>query len=538
MKKTLLIIAFFNGLFLLQAQSVKLQNGLVERTFQLSDNNHLTSSSYSQIGTKGAENNIINSGSPEFSFLCDNKAFSGLSTWDVSVKDTTLAGGGNGYSFLLKSKEKAGLTVVVSYLIFPNLPLIKKQLKFLNQSAEPFMIEALKVEELNIKIVSYDAWVMRNYGRYKHLGPYIGDWDDPLVVVHDATKQLGIAIGNEVIGVLKRTVVFENGSQTISSGLTLPNQNFAFRKWIGPGDSWESPAIFTALYSGTNNPYDVINTTVSDYTRKYLGSRIEANRRKPMFVYNTWYPFEFNINHDLIVKLADAAAECGIEEFVIDDGWQRSYGDWEVDTKKFPGGLKPTFDYIRQKGMKPGIWMSVARADSFTNVYKNHPEWFVKNQNQQFCNLHEENAKLARTACMGTAWKDYIQEKVQKLVSENGLAYAKLDFAVVTSPYLYKPEISGCYATNHPFHADHAESYDAIYSRTMSFFDDLHKFSPDLFIDCTYETAGRLNMNDYGIVKHAEGNWLSNILKQPLLVPCEPVCWHGNVHLHCLLRRW
>ena len=33
---------------------------------------------------------------------------------------------------------------------------------------------------------------------------------------------------------------------------------------------------------------------------------------------------------------------------------------------------------------------------------------------------------------------------------------------------------------------------------------------PDLFIDCTFETVGKLQLIDYATVKHAEGDWLSN----------------------------
>ena len=512
----------------LSARTIKLNNGLIERVFNLSDDSKLSTSSYMMVDNalnnvkdenwtlskeelKNKSKSFLSPNSKEFSFILDDSQFTGLSSWEVSVRDINELNGAKGYVFTLKSKEKEGLTLALTYLTFPNLPLIKKQIKFTNQSSKDFKLESLDVENFNINTWIFNAWIMRNYARYKHLGPYIGDWDDPLVIVHDVSQQSGIAIGNEAMGVLKRTSVYENGSSIVSAGLTHTNQNFAFRKWIAAGESWESPAVFTALYSGSNNPYDVINSTVSDYTRKYMGSRIEAIKKKPMFVYNTWYPFRFDINHELITKLADAAAECGIEEFVLDDGWQTSYGDWAVDLKKFPHGLKPTFDYIKKKGMKPGLWLSVARADTFTNVYKKHPEWFVKDKNDQFCNLHSQSETKGKTACMSTDWKNYIKDVILNLVNENGLAYAKLDFAVVTSPYLYKPEVSGCYANNHPLHPDHSSSYDVNYNRTMSLFDELHKAAPDLFIDCTFETAGRLNMNDYAIAKHAEGNWLSNI---------------------------
>ena len=70
---------------------------------------------------------------------------------------------------------------------------------------------------------------------------------------------------------------------------------------------------------------------------------------------------------------------------------------------------------------------------------------------------------------------------------------------------------TGCYAKDHPGHRGHEDSYDAILTGCMKLFDELHEAAPDLFIDCTFETAGKTFLMDYGIAKHAEGNWLSNI---------------------------
>lgn len=44
----------------------------------------------------------------------------------------------------------------------------------------------------------------------------------------------------------------------------------------------------------------------------------------------------------------------------------------------------------------------------------------------------------------------------------------------------------------------------------LELFDQLHAACPDLFIDCTFETAGKLQLMDYAIARHAEGNWLAN----------------------------
>ncbi len=114
------------------------------------------------------------------------------------------------------------------------------------------------------------------------------------------------------------------------------------------------------------------------------------------------------------------------------------------------------------------------------------------------------------TSCFGTLWVEYIRDVVNRLCSEYGLAYTKLDFAIAASAYVNDPSISGCYATDHPLHRDREESYLVIYERLMDLFDQLHKVNPKLFIDCTFETAGKLQLMDYAIAMHADGNWLSN----------------------------
>jgi alpha-galactosidase len=86
----------------------------------------------------------------------------------------------------------------------------------------------------------------------------------------------------------------------------------------------------------------------------------------------------------------------------------------------------------------------------------------------------------------------------------------KLDFSVVTSAYVFDPEKSGCYATNHPDHKDHHESMYTNYEVMWKLFDELHAAKPNLFIDCTFEAMGGLQLIDYAMLKHAEGNWLSN----------------------------
>jgi alpha-galactosidase len=499
-----------------------LDNGSIKREI-LIDNKVVCSSLY----LSGFEKNYV-SKSKEFSFSVNGQNLSGESGWKLLSSDPiedVLQG--KGVSLLLQSTGDENLKIGLNYLLYPGLPVIRKWITFQNTGKKNLKIENLNIEDLETTIGYVHSIILNNYARMKSIGVFRGTWDDPVVVLHDIENRRGIAIGNESPGVLKRTV-YHTKANNLESGLTHSDQDIPFRKWLEPGEKWESPKIFICLYSGTDNGFDVINGNVNNFITRHMNTRIVAAQNKPVFVYNTWNPFRTFVSDTLVKSVAKAAAECGVQEFIIDDGWQvnnkaatsdkdwgKNYGDWLVDEKKFPGGLKPTFDYIRSLGMKPGLWISIGSATPDAMVFREHPEWFVRSVDGKSGNLHQgsSNPNFA-TSCMGTEWVGYIKEKILTLVKEYGLAYAKLDFAVITSAYVNDTSVSGCYATDHPYHKDRQESYIVIYERLLKLFDELHEAAPDLFIDCTFETAGKLQLMDYAIAQHAEGNWLSNV-EQP-----------------------
>jgi alpha-galactosidase len=113
--------------------------------------------------------------------------------------------------------------------------------------------------------------------------------------------------------------------------------------------------------------------------------------------------------------------------------------------------------------------------------------------------------------CFGTDWKDDINKKISRVIREGNLKYVKLDLAVLTSAYIRNYSHSGCCATDHPYHKDKEESFIVIYERLFELFDELKASFPDLYIDCTFEVTGKMQLIDYAFCQHAEGNWLTNV---------------------------
>ena len=96
-------------------------------------------------------------------------------------------------------------------------------------------------------------------------------------------------------------------------------------------------------------------------------------------------------------------------------GWWKT-GTWEVDTRRFPNGLREVSDYAHEKGIKIIIWHEPERVIGGTWLAENHPEWIIGGKNGGLLNLGNPDA-----------WK-WTVEHFDKLIDENGLDLYRQDF--------------------------------------------------------------------------------------------------------------
>jgi len=266
-----------------RGNEIVLQNGCIVKVISMTGD-----SVYSTM-LSDSENSVnYISKSREFSFLINNEPVDGFSGWRlVSSKTITDDRGGRGIAIILTGSQKwKDLQVELNYMLYPGLPVIRKWLGFMNTGQQDLKLEALNIEDIQTTISQISANTYNEYGRMKTLGRYIGNWNDPVLVVHDVTRRLGIAVGNETPGVIKRTA-FNTISDNLEAGLTHPDQDFPFRKWLESGEKWESPKIFIAVYSNRDNGYEVINREINVFTTLFMQPRIVQLKNKPVFLYNT-----------------------------------------------------------------------------------------------------------------------------------------------------------------------------------------------------------------------------------------------------------
>jgi hypothetical protein len=97
----------------------------------------------------------------------------------------------------------------------------------------------------------------------------------------------------------------------------------------------------------------------------------------------SWFAFFDAVTEQDVVETAavfsDALKSFGYEYFQIDDGYQQIQGapeKWLNPNAKFPKGLKYLADYIKSKGLKPGLWTAASCLD--LSYAEAHPQWFVR----------------------------------------------------------------------------------------------------------------------------------------------------------------
>src|ERR1019366_9787191 len=78
--------------------------------------------------------------------------------------------------------------------------------------------------------------------------------------------------------------------------------------------------------------------------------------------------------------------------YVNQSGWPNT-GTWEVDTNRFPRGLRAVSDYAHKNGMRILVWFEPERVTADTWLTRNHPEWVLGGAQGGLLNLGNVEAR-------------------------------------------------------------------------------------------------------------------------------------------------
>lgn len=130
--------------------------------------------------------------------------------------------------------------------------------------------------------------------------------------------------------------------------------------------------------------------------------------------------------------LIDAAAETGCEYFCIDAGWYADgfwwdeVGEWKESRKRFPNGLREVTDYIRKKGLIPGVWLEIEVMGIHCPLTeKCDDSWFFTRHGKRVFDRSRWQLDFRNPEVISHA-----DEVIDRLVRDYGVGYIKMDYNI------------------------------------------------------------------------------------------------------------
>ena len=214
--------------------------------------------------------------------------------------------------------------------------------------------------------------------------------------------------------------VKESELLTVIGGLPDRELGHWMRK-VAPGESFSTPQ---AVIAQGENLYQACRKLVE--AQHPMISSVDDHMG---IVFNEYCTTWGNPTLENLKQIADRLEGKGVQFLVIDcgwyghgDAWPQSVGDWDVNPERLPGGLKEAADYIRSKGMIPGLWFELESVGPTSSHY-NDREHLVKRDGLPL------TVGGRRFWDMEDPWVvDYLTEKVIGQLKAGGFGYIKVDY--------------------------------------------------------------------------------------------------------------
>ncbi|MGD0577941.1 MAG: alpha-galactosidase, partial [Bryobacteraceae bacterium] len=367
---------------------------------------------------------------------------------DVVLKFDSARVDGNRLEVVLRdvgadAKAASALRVTLVYEVFPGSAVLRRQASVENTGSAAITVE-------NLQAGAVEVPPNRDYRLTYTAGRWAGEWQ----LQHETLAQ-----GKKVLESREGTTshrlnpwfALDTGSASETTGevwfgalgwsgnwkltaervhdgrtrVTAGYNDFDFSWPLKPGEKFVSPWLYLGY---TAHGFGEMSRAMHRFERDNLlpGG---ATKLRPV-LYNSWEATTFDVTEAGQKTLASKAAKLGVELYVIDDGWfgvrntdHAGLGDWFVNPKKFPDGLKPLIDHVHGLGMKFGFWVEPEMVNPDSDLYRAHPDWAMhfpgrprtEARNQLVLNMAREDVK------------EHIYGVLDKLLRDNAIDFVKWD---------------------------------------------------------------------------------------------------------------
>jgi alpha-galactosidase len=339
--------------------------------------------------------------------------------------------------------ELIGLKVILAYSIFENENVIARSAKLINEGSKNLRILRALSMSMDFDHFDYDLLSLSgSWARERHMvrRPLVhgtqsiesrrgasGHSENPFIALmgKSATENSGGVYGFSFVysgNFIASAEVDQFGTTRIAMGINP----FDFSWLLQPTEEFVTPEVIMVF---SNKGLGEMSRTYHRIYRNNLMKSKFKNSERPILI-NNWEATYFDFNEDKIKEIAKQASELGIEMMVLDDGWfgkrdsdNCSLGDWYIDEKKLPNGLKSLTDAINSYGMKFGLWFEPEMVSPDSDLYRAHPDWCL--------HVPDRHRSLARKQLIldysRADVRDAVIDMLSKVLGSAQISYVKWD---------------------------------------------------------------------------------------------------------------
>lgn len=350
--------------------------------------------------------------------------------------------------------KQYGLVLELHYYVYEDCDVITRSAKLCNESGTEVTLKRLMSAQIDFDTADYafttftGAWAREMHrtdtkvraGKYVN-ATYAGvssSRANPFVMLSrlNTTEDAGECYGfNLIYSGNHYEAVEVNSYGKIRFVTGINPQSFS---WVlEDGAFFEAPEAVMA-YSAAG--FNGMSQCMHKFVREHIVRGTWKNKTRPILL-NSWEASYFDINEHKLLALAKAGKEVGIELFVMDDGWfgernddSHSLGDWDVNTKKLPGGIDGLCRKIKALGLDFGIWVEPEMVNVQSKLYEQHPEWVMDIPEKP----HSEGRNQRILDLTRADVQDFIIEKMSEIFSSADISYVKWDMNRTFTDYYSK----------------------------------------------------------------------------------------------------
>jgi len=242
-------------------------------------------------------------------------------------------------------------------------------------------------------------------------------------------------------------------------------------------------SVWTAVGPSVSGNADSADAAIWEYLLTHITEH--AASREPIIYYNTWGmqreerdrgrdPREV-LTMQRVLEDVDYAAQLGIDQFVLDDGWQNTFGDWLPHPDRYPDGLAPLRAKLEEMGIVFGIWIATLANDADSEIAVQRPEWLIRDADGR----PEIGNWDRQVFCFVSDYRDYYIDVSKRLIDEGGryFKWDGIDKHLCDSPHHHHGD------ERHTPH-ERRQRYGYLLSRYLTeVARELHEYHPDVVVE-------------------------------------------------------